>query len=459
MQTTQIEKYLQTLLVNFMEPYSGWCGSAKCAGNILLGNDISTGYDINKIKSPYQIPDSYSDLDLHSTITLKGPSSANSGIEPSNTVYDTTFNDQSRQTQCTMNNIISRPCFGGLSAKGNWSIDSGCDGTNPSYTYPSKGRLPTANKTTLPQIKDHNTGDIITLGAWIKGNDWGPKKRSNSIRTRSIWVDKLNYSTHILSSSNLAIGVMGTAPSVANIFINIVSCHLKDTGLLGSKHGIKQLCDYVVTTIPVPGYENYPNIASINQTISDISVSESSLTSRKDHIWDLIDEAPAMKELVSRGPKLGEVGFTWMTYATGEVSSFNLIVLTYISKIEQLESLYFSICPPIIQAIIKFYKSIINLSCKTKGGFLEIPKLFCIVDAYKKYVNNYLITIFNYWNNSDTKRLKGVINDVYQKALDREHLFDFQHYPNLRSNQILKNYFLRHNLDLNQHKINFYHFF
>jgi hypothetical protein len=126
-----------------------------------------------------------------------------------------------------------------------------------------------------------------------------------------------------------------------------------------------------------------------------------------------------MTALVALGPILGEVGIIWMAYATGEVGSFHLIVKTYISKIEQLEAIYFSICPPIIKEIINFYKSITNLSCKTKGGFLEIPKLFCLVDAYKKYTNDYLITIFNYWNDRDIESLKGVINDVYQKALAR----------------------------------------
>ncbi len=392
---SELKNNFNSVLLNFMEPYSGWCGSAKGAGNILLGQDISSGYDINLISSPYQIPDTYSLLNLENTINLK-----------TNSV---TLDDPARTTLCSSNQIMNQPCFGGLNASGSWSLDAGCDGNNPSYTYPTTSRLPQASKYTLPEIIDHNTGKKITLGSWVKASGWGPKQQKTSMADVSSWTGKLNFSTSILSSNKVALGNTGTTPSVAKIYINIVSSTLKNTGLLGSKENIKLLCDYVATTIPRPQGTAMNAMNTANRHINTINRTSSTIDSRISQIQALVYEAPA-----AMANPLIAVG--WLAYATDMVTTFKSYVDNYVSEVEVYENLYFSAFPPILKNMCKFYKSQVNFNCSSKSGFLEINKIICQYRAHKEY-SLQLLRLSGKWRDNNKDFLKSSVYDVYTKAL------------------------------------------
>ncbi len=420
--TSGLKNYFNKALVHFMDPYTGWCGNDKGAGNILLCNDITDGYSLNLVQSPYQIPDDNSPLSLQDTVNLK--------------VNSSTLDVEQRQNICSRDNIISGPCYGGLTTNNNsWGLDSGCQGTNPAFTYPTSGRLPGATKNTLPDIIDHNTGEKVTIGVWKKGNGWGPKEQKTTLSDSSSWTSKINFSTQILSPNKVSVGVTGGTPVVATVYINIVSTTLANTGLLTNDVGIELLCKYVADTIPTNNSSLGKGTGLANTLVKDtlaalqlyhtiretmekiekvkgvIEKIEKVVKTVKTSVFGLVDEAPAAE---AGGPGPFAI---FMGYAISIVTTFSTNIATYIAEIELIESLYFAILPDIIQNMCKFYKYYYTtLECSEESGFLDIPKLFCHFSGYKEYLEK-IEELGNAWSNNSYDVLQESIKEIYQICL------------------------------------------
>lgn len=224
-----LKQYFNTKIPDCVDSNSGWSGSNTLACNILL-RTVPYG------NSPYQIGgNNTGNINLYNTIHhnidykkegLSGP-------------------------VCSIDNITKIPCWGGLgveSSNNNMNSHSGCDGTNPNWTYPNKSVLPGGSNTTMPSIVDQTNGSAITIGQWKNSSDFGPKNSDNIPKPKPgvKWNSKYNFSTSILVTQNPSQGLNGSNPTNGKIYINYIDSTIGNTGLKDDPKFLDALLSFIV---------------------------------------------------------------------------------------------------------------------------------------------------------------------------------------------------------------------
>ena len=401
----------ETAFRSYMEPKSGWCGSKEAAGNILLVADEYLTVEFGVPISPYQIPAANSKLNLQDTINLK----SEPGLDPSLLSL--------RNTPCSIENIYNEPCYGAITADTEYSIDSGCDGSNHNYTYPTKGYLENASPTTLPVIRDPS-GDPITLGQWTLSN---------------VKKNYINYSTTILAPPKAFRGVGGADPSPAKIHTNIMISTLGQAGLLESDDLKTQLCNHVANSIPSPTAQQKTILDRIKT--SDVSGwfkwhSEWLLPAN----WSLVKNLKAEMEncigwmgiwkLVNCGLKKDKI-----QSSDNKANNYVFSVNRYIELLTELSDQYLDILPEILKIILRtfipknkmtYYQNPNNWREGSPEGYYKvggegvsrIGVWRCIYDNWLDY-QLILMAAVDAWGASNKNYFRTMINDKYKDQLNK----------------------------------------